>query len=237
MTTPVTDIIRDDPQILAATAARWIADRIAAGNERFRIALSGGSTPRELYTLLGSSDYVIDWDKVVLFWGDERFVPATDARSNFRVVHEVLLSHVPIPAQNILPIPTDGTLEDAAARYEADIRREYEADTLDGKPPLFDLVLLGLGADGHICSLFPNSQVLEERTKLVAAVPAGAPEPRITLTFPAIESSRAIAFLVTGPEKAAIVARVRGGDQALPAARLKPKGEVFWFMDKVAAGK
>jgi 6-phosphogluconolactonase len=153
------------------------------------------------------------------------------------MVHEVLLSQVPIPAQNILPIPTDGTPEDAAARYETDIRREHQAGALDADQPLFDLVLLGLGADGHICSLFPNSPVLEERSKLVAAVPSGAPEPRITLTYPAVESSRAIAFLVTGADKATIAARVRNGDQVLPAARLKPKGEVFWFMDKAAAGK
>ena len=231
------EIIRDDPHALSLFAARWLADRIAAGNDRFRIALAGGNTPRELYTLLGSSDYVVDWDKVVLFWGDERFVLATDPRSNYRMVHEVLLSHVPIPAQNIIPIPTDGDPADAARRYEADLKREYAADTCDSTEPLFDLVLLGLGADGHICSLFPNSPVLEERTRLTAAVLQGAPEPRITLTYPAIESSRTIAFLVTGVEKAGVVARVRAGDQALPAARIRPQGEIVWFLDKAAAGK
>lgn len=234
----VEQMVFADGKEMAAHVARWMADRIAASNERFRIALSGGNTPRALYAALASDDYfgLIDWDRIVLFWGDERFVPASNSESNFRMVHEVLLSHVPIPAQNIKPIPTDGSPEDAAKRYEAELKQDYGSDALDPADPLFDLVLLGLGDDGHLCSLFPGSPVLEERSHWVSAVTGSRPEPRITLTYPAIESCRAAAFLVTGADKAQALARVRSGDMALPASRLKPQGPLFWFLDRAAAG-
>ncbi len=232
-------IVRADPQELAACAADWIAGRIAqSDDEEFRIALSGGNTPRDLYRRLGGEPFAsrIDWDKTVLFWGDERFVPATDPRSNFGMVHRLLLSHVRIPAQNIKPMPTDGEPGDAARSYEADLKNEYGAGVFDPARPLFDLMLLGLGEDGHTCSLFPNSPVLAERTLWVAPVLSGAPEPRLTLTYPAIESSAHIAFLVTGRAKAPVVARVREGDLSLPAARIRPQGEVIWLLDSAAAG-
>ncbi len=233
------EIVRADPQDLAGFVAGWIADRIAQGDsDEFRIALCGGNTPRALYTLLGSEPYAsrIDWDKTVLFWGDERFVPATDPRSNFGMVHSLLLSRVRIPAQNIKPMPAEGDPDSAARSYEADLKSEYRADEFDSTRPLFDLMLLGLGEDGHTCSLFPNSPVLEERARWVAPVLSGAPEPRLTLTYPAIESSACIAFLVTGSAKAPIVARVRKGDLSLPAARIRPRGDLVWLLDSAAAG-
>ena len=233
------EIVRDDPDALAAFAARWIADRIAESDEEsFRIALSGGNTPGPLYSLLGSEQYaeLIDWDKVSLFWGDERFVPATDPRSNFGMAHGLLLSRIPIAAQNIHPMPTEGDVDAAARSYEAELKNEYGADALSPGQPLFHLMLLGLGNDGHTCSLFPGSPVLEERARWVAPVQSGAPEPRLTLTYPVIENSARIVFLVTGKEKTGIVSRVRKSDQALPAARIRPQGEVFWFLDAAAAG-
>jgi 6-phosphogluconolactonase len=152
-------------------------------------------------------------------------------------VKETLLSNVPVPPGHIHPIPTDVSPEDAARRYEALLRTSYGADRFDPTRPLFDLMVLGLGSDGHTCSLLPGQPVLAEREHWVAAVAAGRAEPRITLTYPAIESSHTIAFLAVGAEKAAAVKAVRAGDTNLPAARIVPHGDVIWFLDRDAAGE
>jgi 6-phosphogluconolactonase len=132
-------------------------------------------------------------------------------------------------------MPTDGTPVDAAERYETQLKRIYGADKFDPARPLFEIVFLGLGSDGHTASLLPGQPVLDEREHWVAAVTEGRSEPRITLTYPAIESSSTIAFLVTGADKASAVSATRRGDQNLPAARINPRGEILWFLDRAAS--
>jgi 6-phosphogluconolactonase len=132
-------------------------------------------------------------------------------------------------------IPTDGTPESAAARYEALLKSEYGAQALAPKRPLFDLNLLGLGDDGHTASLLPGEPVLQERDRWVAAVPHGRSEPRITLTYPALEASRVTVFLVSGAAKANALQRARADDPTIPAGRLRPQGSLFWFADLAAS--
>jgi 6-phosphogluconolactonase len=228
--------ISADAQGAALRAAEWIRERIASTSDVFRMALSGGNTPRLLYTQLASPQFGgrIEWRRVELFWGDERFVPHTDERSNYRMARETLLAHAPVLIDHVHPIPTEGDPEGAARRYETLLKIIYGAETLASTEPLFDLVLLGLGTDGHIASLFPGSPTLEERARWV--MPAlHADEPRITLTYPALESNGAVLFLVVGSEKANAVRGVLAGDEKLPAARLHPQGQISWFLDEAAA--
>jgi 6-phosphogluconolactonase len=232
------DILRD-PEALARRAADVLLEAAKAAEGRFAIALSGGSTPRRLYELLAQAPYrdSFPWDRAHMFWGDERFVPHSDARSNYRMTEEALLSRVPIARTNVHPIPTDGmTAVDAARAYERTLKSFYGAETLDPKRPLFDVTLLGLGEDGHTASLFPGTSALSERERWVVAVTEGASEPRITLTYPALESSRSVVFLVAGAEKREIFSRVvPRGDQDFPAARLRPVGSLLWLADAAAA--
>lgn len=220
---------------LARYVAGWLANRIAAAQGRFRLSLSGGSTPKTLYQLLAQEPYRsrIAWDRVEFYWGDERFVPHDQPDSNFRMANDALLSHV--PAQHIYPMPTDTDPTDCAGRYDALMKRNYGGHTFDPARPFFDVMLLGLGDDGHTASLIPGQPVLEEVARWVAPVMHGRDEQRITLTYPALESSRTIAFLVTGADKALTVRRVRDGDAQLPAARIRPHGDVIWFLDSAAA--
>ena len=146
-----------------------------------------------------------------------------------------MLGKVPVRLENIHPVPVDGTPESAARRYEQTLQQAYGAATLDPARPLFDLTLLGLGADGHTASLLSGEPVLEERERWVAAVSHGRPEIRLTMTYPVIESSRRVAFLVTGREKAAILRTIRAGGSQVPAARIHAIGELFWFVDRAAA--
>lgn len=220
-------VVANDAEDLAARAAEFIAKEIMASRGAYRFVLSGGSTPRPLYALLGEMRD-LPWDRVELFLGDERFVPPDHPDSNFRMVRETLLAHG-IQPKAVHPIPTDGTPEDSAMRYEALLRSIEQR-------PLFDLNLLGLGVDGHIASLLPAQPVLEERNKLVAAVLKGRSEQRVTLTYPAMESSRITMFLVSGATKTEMVERTRAGDVSIPAGRLHPQGSVIWYADRAAAG-
>ena len=203
----------------------------------FRVSLSGGSTPKTLYGLLASNDFRnrFPWQRVSWYWGDERFVPYDHPESNYRMTREAMLAHVPVPPENIHPKPADGTPDEAALRYERILQADYGAKTPDPKRPIFDITLLGLGPDGHTASLLPDEPVLDERTRWVAAVSHGRPEVRITMTYPVIDSSRYVAFLVAGQEKAAILRTIRAGGSKLPAARVKPVGELLWFVDRAAA--
>jgi 6-phosphogluconolactonase len=203
-----------------------------------RVSLTRGSTPRALYELLASDEFRgrFPWKQVSWYWGDERFVPHDHPESNYRMVREAMLDKAPVPPQNIHPIPTDGTPEEAARTYEHSLQRAYGAPTLDPSRRLFDIMLLGLGADGHTASLLPGDPALDERERWVAPVSHGRPEVRITLTLPVIDSSRHVAFLVAGRSKAAALAAVRAGDTRLPAARVRPVGELIWFVDQGAAG-
>jgi len=228
-----------NPQALAHRVADWLLELANAKDGVFAVALSGGSTPRTLYRLLAEPPYrdAFPWSRTHCFWGDERFVPRDDALSNYRMVRGALLSRVPIPAANIHPIPTEGiSPEVAACAYERELKSFYGAERLDPARPLFDVVLLGLGTDGHTASLFPGSAVLGERERWVAAVMDAKPEARITLTYPALESGRHVAFLAAGEEKRAIFSRIRRGDSDLPAARLHPATGLTWFLDRTAVG-
>ena len=228
-----------DPAAVARHAAEWITAAAFATEDTFRISLSGGSTPKTLYGLLASEQFKsrFPWQRVSWYWGDERFVSYDSPESNYRMTREAMFDKAPVPAENIHPVPANGTPDDAAQRYEQTLKEAYGATTLDPARPLFDVTLLGLGPDGHTASLLPGEPVLEERKKWVAAVSHGRPEVRITMTYPVIESSRRVAFLVTGSEKAQIFRAIRAGESDAPAARVRPVGELFWFLDRAAAGE
>src|SRR5437764_7483818 len=148
-----------------------------------------------------------------------------------------MLAKAPAPPANLHPVPADGTPDDAAARYERTLQAAYGATVLDPARPMFDITLLGMGPDGHTASLLPGEPVLGERKRWAAAVSHGRPEIRITMTYPVIESSRRVAFLVAGKEKAAMFKTIRAGGSDVPAARVKPVGELIWFVDRAAAGE
>ena len=230
--------VAKDPEALARRAAGWITDLAAASRGRFAICLSGGSTPRRLYQLLAESPYrdALPWDRIHWFWGDERFVPHDHRDSNFRMAHEAFLSRVPVPAENIHAVPTEGiSPEDAAAAYESTLKSFYGGPTLAPDRPLFGVTLLGLGEDGHTASLFPGQPALQEMQRWAVAVIGAKSEPRITLTYPALDSSRDLAFVVTGAEKRQAVARAQAEDPAIPAGAIRPIGRLHWFTDRAAA--
>jgi 6-phosphogluconolactonase len=222
-----------DAGALAARAAEIIAGRLKTAKYPFRLCLSGGSTPRATYQLLGCKD--LDWSCAELFFGDERFVPPDHPDSNYRMVKETLLASQFVTPRKLLAIPTDGSPQSAADRYDEMLRQQYGAGELEPGVPLFHLTLLGLGDDGHTASLLPGQPVLKERKRWAAVVPAGRKEPRITLTYPALDASELIIFLVSGAAKRDALAQARDG--ALPAGGLKPMGEVLWLVDKAAAGE
>jgi 6-phosphogluconolactonase len=229
-----------DREAMAQRAAIWLTEIAKEQEGRLAIALSGGSTPHRLYELLARPPYrdEFPWTRAHWFWGDERFVPHADERSNFRIVREALLSRTPVPAQNIHPIPTQGlSSAESASSYERELKSFYGAERLDASRPLFDAVLLGLGANGHTASLFPGSPALFERERWVVDVVGAASETRITLTYPALESSRYVAFLVVGKEKERAFAELRRDDETQPAARLRPLGELWLFADAQAVGE
>lgn len=226
-------VVLEDPDALAEHVAAWLMARVAAAEGAFSLALSGGSTPKRLYARLARPAWRdrLPWDRLELFWGDERFVPPDHPDSNQRMVREAMTAQVPVPPANLHPIPTDGTPDAVARRYEAELRR-FAARRPER--PLFDVQFLGLGADGHTASLFPGTAALAERSALVAAVVGAMPEPRITLTYPALDDSNAVAFLVTGAEKRAILRRFLDGDAGLPSVGVRPRGAVTVFADRAA---
>lgn len=223
-----------DPEALARRAAERVLAAALATQGRFAIALSGGSTPRRLYQLLAAMP--MPWQRSHWFWGDERFVPPTDAASNQRMVHEALLRHVPVPPDQIHPIPTTGvTPEEAAAQYERTLQQFHGGNALRPGRPLFDVVLLGLGTNGHTASLFPDQAVLDERRRWAGVMHDHEAGTRITLTYPALESSRETMFLVAGADKKTVLREVLNGDQRHPASRLKPIGTLRVLADAPAA--
>jgi len=233
-------VILPDPEAVAHEAARrFVAlSRAAAGSRgRFSVALSGGSTPGQLYRLLAEEPYnaQIPWAEVHLFWGDERCVPPGDPGSNYILAQETLISRVPIPPGNIHRVRGELEPGRAARAYEQELQ-----DFFCGPRARFDLVLLGLGEDGHTASLFPASPVLAETGRLVAAATAAyqdRPAQRVTLTLPAINSARQVLFLVTGSAKAGVVQSiVEGTDKQLPARQIQPvAGQLSWLLDAEAA--
>lgn len=227
-----------DPAALARHVAEWLTATLEARPGTLAVALSGGSTPKALYGLLAAAPYVgrVPWARVHWFWGDERFVPRGDPLSNFRMTQDAMLRAAAVPEANIHAVPTENlTPPQAAARYEAMLQAFYGARVLDPARPLFDVVLLGLGPDGHMASLFPGTPALHEKTAWTTAVsPPGQPT-RITLTYTALESCRHAAFLVAGADKRDALARVRAGAD-LPATHYHPEGQLHWFVDKAAEG-
>lgn len=221
----------------AAESAVSIIDDAVRRAGRCSLVLSGGSTPRTFYGLLASQFRDrIPWTHVHLFWGDERYVPPGDSRSNYRMVKEALLDRVPCPATNIHPMPTRFSAPDAAARdYEATLRSYFA-----GAAPRFDLVLLGIGAEGHTASLFPGSAALKENTRWVVAVTVPAEPPqRLTLTLPVLTQSANTCFLVTGSNKSAALRHVlapTADPDVYPAAGVRPAhGALTWWVDREAA--
>jgi 6-phosphogluconolactonase len=225
--------VMKDADALAARAAQIIAGRVATATAPYRVVLSGGSTPRAAYQLLAQQD--VNWGCAELFFSDERFVLPDHKDSNYRMVRDPLLAGGKVEPRKLLAIPTDQTPQSAADRYDEMLRQQYGASILEEGVPLFHLTLLGLGDDGHTASLLPGQPVLKERERWAAAVPEGRGEPRITLTYPALESSALIIFLVSGAAKRDALAQARGG--GLPAGALKPQGEVLWLVDAAAAGE
>ena len=230
----------DDAEALARNAAQWLGDKARAATGRFAICCSGGSTPKRLYELLGQPDSAAQfpWRRVHWFWGDERFVPHGHPDSNYGMTRAALLSRVPVPQDNIYAVPTEGlTPEQAAGAYERTLCDFYGGAQLDPARALFDVVLLGIGDDGHTASLFPDQPALDETRRWVVAVVGARPEARVTLTFPALESTREAVFLAVGAKKRDMVQRARAGDRVLPSARIKPLGTLRWFVDRAAASR
>jgi 6-phosphogluconolactonase len=240
-------LIFKDARELAQGAAKFILSAIVQAltkQDRFSLVLSGGSTPRAIYALLGEPPLAdqAPWSRVHFFWGDERCVPPGDADSNYQMAFETLLAKLPLPSENIHRIQGEISPEEAALAYERDI---IELFVFENNPPRFDLILLGMGEDGHTASLFPNSPALDETSRWVVAVEHnGPPEPvvaRVTMTFPLINAARRVVVLVSGASKAGLVQRVLsggGGISTLPVQRVNPeKGDLTWLLDEAAAGK
>ncbi|MGB9106059.1 MAG: 6-phosphogluconolactonase [Terriglobales bacterium] len=234
-------VYADREQLAGAAAELFVktaAESIAARG-CFRVALSGGSTPRRVYELLATEAFSrrVDWDRADIFWGDERYVPAEDRDSNYRMAHEALLRHVPAPAANIHRVPTNIRPPHAAAEaYEEDIRQCFRDSV---SVPQFDLIYLGLGANGHTASLFPRSQALQERARLVVA--DFVPEVdgwRISMSAPLLNHGRTVAFLIAGEEKAEVLREILLGPpdpDRLPAQLIAPEGKLLWLVDGAAA--
>jgi len=226
-----------DPAALAREVAEWLCGLALAAEGEFAVCLSGGSTPRLLYQRLAEPIIAsrFPWPRAHWFWGDERFVPQDDPRSNYRMAYEAFLSKVPVDAAKVHAIPTKNISPgQSAAAYESVLKRFYGGDKLDSRRPIFDVNLLGIGENGHTASLFPGDPALDEENRWAVAVHGESAETRITLTYPVLNSSRDAAFLATGESKRQVVARARAGDQKLPAARIRPIGRLHWFTDRSA---
>ena len=229
---------------MAALGADFFAKLVGeAIQERGRamVALSGGSTPEKMYRQLGGRAD-ITWTRTKLFLSDERFVPLVDGSSNFALVERTLLSGGMVPTDNLLPVPTNAcTPERAADFYESLLGQEFGAEEVV-RPPQFDLILLGLGEDGHTASLFPRAAALKVTDRWVVATPPGTLPPavdRITFTYPVLNAARQVLFVVTGAAKAGILRTVLEDAptcEERPAACVKPSdGEVTWLVDEAAA--
>jgi 6-phosphogluconolactonase len=233
--------ILPDFEALSQSAAELVMEQSKKAIETrglFSLVLSGGSTPRRTYELLAAERFrtLIEWNKVHIFWGDERCVPPDDPRSNERMAREVFLDHVPVPQEQIHPIRCAGSPQQAAQAYESTLR-----DFFRDRDPSFDTVLLGLGEDGHTASLFPGSPALKENKRWVMAARSGKEDfERVTLTPVIINRAMNIVFLVAGKEKAKILREVTAdaavGDP-LPARLICPSGgQLVWLVDKETGG-
>jgi 6-phosphogluconolactonase len=240
----MTDLVRisADLQSVSLAAAEIVsvtAEQSISSRGRFAWALSGGQTPLHLYEILATSPLrnKIRWDSVHIFWGDERCVPASDPRNNARVAHRTFLDLVPIPSRQIHPINSELPPAQAAAEYESELRNFFH-DQL----PIIDLVLLGLGADGHTASLFPHTPALSENRRWVTDVFLKDQEMyRITLTAPLINQANQVVFMVSGEKKSSAVQNVLEGNylpRFYPAQLIRPtSGNPIWLLDRTAGSK
>jgi 6-phosphogluconolactonase len=231
------------PQELFAAAAEEVArcvKQAVSERGRFTIALSGGSTPKSLYNLLATNARnSLPWEKMFFFWGDERHVPPSDSDSNYRMVNEAMLSKVPVPPGNVFRFAAENP--DAAAvaeAYEGTLRKFFELKA--GEFPHFDLILLGLGPDGHTASLFPGTAGLQEKSRLVIANWVEKLKThRLSFTFPVLNAGHTVAFLVSGTDKAPVLHLVLEDNvpgEQYPAKMVQPKdGKLIWFLDRAAA--
>jgi 6-phosphogluconolactonase len=241
------EVLATAADLFHAAAEEFVrAARTAIGAQgRFTVALSGGSTPKALYSLLATNYAGFAWNRIFLFFGDERHVPPTDPESNYRMVNESLLTKIAIPAENVFRVPADNPdAAAAAAEYETQLRRFFEIKSGELKPgefPRFDLILLGLGPDGHTASLFPDSAALNEESRLVVANwVAKFNAHRITFTFPVLNRAAEVMFLASGADKADMVRQVLEGKNTppLPSQRVQPSdGKLLWMLDEAAAAK
>ncbi|NVN87591.1 MAG: 6-phosphogluconolactonase [Rhodopseudomonas sp.] len=230
-------VVATDPEALARLAAQRLIARIELRHDRPAICLTGGSGPQRLYQLLaGEFEHRIPWGKVHWFIGDERFVASDDPLNNMAIARKLFLDGR-APAANIHPIATEAPSPDDAARsYEAELKAFYGADRFDPARHLFDLVLMGIGPDGHTASLFPNAPALDECERWVVGVATANVEPfvpRVTLTLPALASCEEMLFLLSGDSKRAIATRVLEGED-LPAGRARSSGKTVWLVDQAA---
>lgn len=222
-------------ECLVDCAAQAVAERGA-----FHIALAGGSTPRQLYRTLAEEEFAerMPWSSVHIWFGDERAVPPDHPDSNFRMAHQALLGRVPVPPEQVHPMDAArADLESAAEEYAH--RLATEVPSSPGGVPVLDVVLLGLGEDGHTASLFPDTEALHETRRTVVPVFVDSLRAlRLTLTYPILNVARRVVFLVSGAAKADVLRRVLAPDPAavpLPAQRLAPAGDLMWFVDQAAA--
>ncbi len=233
------EVHADNSALAEAVAGQIITQAwgAIAARARFSIGLSGGSTPRGLFEMLAQKPYAarLDWSKVHVFWGDERCVPPDDPDSNYGMAREALLKHVPLPDDNVHRVPGELPPAEAAAQYEQMLRRFF-----DEQKPRFDLLLQGMGDDGHTASLFPHTKALRERKRWV--IPNYVPRLdawRITLTVTAINAARSVIFMVSGPGKAQALHDVLEGPhqpETLPSQFVAPpNGQVTWMVDEAAA--
>jgi 6-phosphogluconolactonase len=238
---PEIRILESAADLFRAAALQFsdLANESVRERGRFCVALSGGSTPKGLYTLLATGGYPVPWENVCFFWGDERQVPPDDPESNYRMAHEAMLSRVPVRPENVFRIPgEEKDAQVAAYKYAETLIKVFDLDA--GEFPRFDLVLLGLGPDGHTASLFPGSPALHEKQRLVTANWVEKFHTnRITLTLPALNHAATISFLVSGQEKAGILRQVlEGGAGQFPSQLIRPDhGKLIWLLDRAAASE
>ncbi|WP_167771842.1 6-phosphogluconolactonase [Bradyrhizobium frederickii] len=231
-------IVEADAEALARAAAERVMARIAANPGRIAICLTGGSSPKKLYQLLGSEAWRgrVPWQRVHWFIGDERFVPASDPLNNMAVARATFLDRN-AASSHIHPIPTaTETPQQSAEAYARELQAFYGSESLDPSRPLFDLVLMGAGPDGHTASLFPGFPEIEEGERWVVGVPRAnvAPfVPRVSLTLPALASCREMLFEIAGRDKQPILTRLLNGE-TLPALRARSAGETVWLVDRAA---
>jgi 6-phosphogluconolactonase len=233
------------PQELFHAAAEEVvavAQNAIAERGRFTIALSGGSTPKNLFTLIAANASTsLPWNQIFFFWGDERHVPPDDPDSNYRMAKETMLSKLPVPTANIFPIPAENPdAKAAAAAYEQTVRKSFGVAA--GEVPRFDLILLGMGPDGHTASLFPETDALQEKSRLVVANwVEKLNTSRITLTLPVLNAARNVVFLVSGADKATVLREVLEGSgpgEKFPSKLVRPsQGKLIWLVDRAAASE